>query len=124
VPWLFATARGALANRHRAARRRRALTAKLAAQTSWTNDHPSDLSEVDRRLLDAVAKLPDAEREAFLLVAWDGLDGSRAARAAGCTAATFRMRLHRARRRLRREIAPLHAPTPPVDARSSLEDPR
>ena len=40
------------------------------------------------------------DREALLLTAWEGLSPERAARAAGCSRATFHVRLHRARKRL------------------------
>lgn len=122
LPWLLATARGTLANRHRAARRRRALAERLTAQPANATEHDPGHADVDRRLLAAIAELPEAEREAFLLVAWDGLGGSRAARAAGCSAATFRMRLHRARRRLRRHVQHLDEPTQPAEARTTVED--
>jgi RNA polymerase sigma-70 factor (ECF subfamily) len=50
-----------------------------------------------QRLLDA---LPPKGREALQLVEWEQLDIGTAAQVVGCTAATFRVRLHRARRRL------------------------
>ena len=108
LPWLFVTARKLIANRHRSTVRRGALHAKLSFGPAWAFDQTprSDLSEVDERLLAAIAELPEAEREAFMLVAWDGLDAARASKAAGCSAATFRMRLHRARRRLKQRIGP------------------
>jgi RNA polymerase sigma-70 factor, ECF subfamily len=46
----------------------------------------------------AIAALSKREREALLLVAWEDLDPSRAAQVVGCSAAAFRVRLHRARR--------------------------
>ena len=124
VPWLFATARNVISNRRRSSERRRALGDRLAAEPAWASDpgSPADARGVDRRLLAAIAALPGAEREAFMLTAWDGLDAVRASRAAGCSAATFRMRLHRARRRLRRAIAP-HATASPADV-PTLEDTR
>ena len=103
LPWLFATARGVISNRRRSSLRRRALGTKLALQVATPPDAP-DRDAVDEALLAAIAALPDAEREAFVLVAWDGLDPARAALAAGCADGTFRMRLHRARARLRQEL--------------------
>jgi RNA polymerase sigma factor (sigma-70 family) len=103
LPWLFAAARNVVANRRRSRARRRALDDKLAHAGSSPEDGPAVL-EVDARLLAAIRRLPESEREAFMLVAWDGLDHARAARAAGCTPAAFRVRLHRARRRLRNEV--------------------
>lgn len=104
LPWLFATTRGVIANRRRSATRRRALDEKLATQVPPAPERP-DRDPIDGALLEAIAALPDAEREAFMLVAWDGLDPGRAADAAGCGAGAFRMRLHRARGQLRRQLA-------------------
>lgn len=121
LPWLFVTARNLIANRHRSTERRGALYDKLKAQAPiWSQQATHDLANVDRRLLDAISELSDAEREAFMLVAWDGLDSRRASRAAGCSAATFRMRLHRARRRLRSQLE--NRPFVQPDAIPTLEE--
>jgi DNA-directed RNA polymerase specialized sigma24 family protein len=53
-----------------------------------------------RAALEALALLPPKEREALQLCAWEGLSPWDAARVAGCTAGAFRVRLHRARRKL------------------------
>jgi RNA polymerase sigma-70 factor (ECF subfamily) len=47
-----------------------------------------------------MTSLSEREREALLLVAWEGLDSRRAAQVVGCSPAAFRVRLHRARRRV------------------------
>jgi RNA polymerase sigma factor (sigma-70 family) len=126
LPWLFVTARKLIANRHRSTERRGALHQKLVAGPAWDLEQSprSDLSEVDERLLAAITELPDAEREAFMLVAWDGLDPTRASRAAGCSAATFRMRLHRARRRLKQELGPERPFVQVAEIHTSLEESR
>jgi RNA polymerase sigma-70 factor (ECF subfamily) len=99
LPWLLAVARRVLANHLRGERRRGALATRLQSlalpEPGW--EPPAEMSE---RLADAIRSLSAREREALLLVAWDGLDPSRAAVVAGCTAATFRARLHRARKRV------------------------
>jgi RNA polymerase sigma factor (sigma-70 family) len=69
-----------------------------------------------REVLAALAELPAKEREALQLCAWEGLTPAQAARVAGCTAAAFRVRLHRARRRL---TATLDA-TPARDLKEAL----
>jgi RNA polymerase sigma factor (sigma-70 family) len=124
VPWLFVTARRLVANRVRSARRRRALHERVAASSAFVPLVPeTELAEVDQRLLTAIRELPDAEREAFILVAWDDLDPARAARVAGCSPGTFRMRLHRARRRLKQRMA--LRPFPDLTAsRAPVEEPR
>lgn len=52
-----------------------------------------------------MAALTDAEREAVLLVAWDGLTNREAARVAECCVGAFEVRLSRARARLARSMA-------------------
>lgn len=100
LPWLLGVARRQLANQHRAERRRGALAARVGSllprhQAGW--ESPPELTG---RLAAALATLSAREREALLLVAWEGLEPNRAARAAGCTPAAFRVRLHRARQHL------------------------
>jgi RNA polymerase sigma-70 factor, ECF subfamily len=47
-----------------------------------------------------LARLRPDDREVLMLVAWEGLDPSRAAAVLGITPTAFAVRLHRARRRL------------------------
>ena len=53
----------------------------------------------------ALAQLSDADRETLLLTAWEGLEPNEAAVSLGISAPAFRMRLTRARRRLRTAMA-------------------
>ena len=94
LPWLYGVARRVLANQRRATGRRAALVDRVGASTS------SATGACDSPVAAALAALPDADREALLLLAWEGLSSEEAARALGCRPATFRMRAHRARRRL------------------------
>jgi RNA polymerase sigma-70 factor (ECF subfamily) len=52
----------------------------------------------------AFAQLEEHEREVLRLVAWDGLSTREAAGVLECSAAAFRVRLHRARRRLTKHL--------------------
>jgi uncharacterized glyoxalase superfamily protein PhnB len=58
-------------------------------------------SEAAGAVAAAVGELPDAERDALLLVAWEGLTYADAAAALGIPVGTVRSRLNRARGRLR-----------------------
>ncbi len=109
LPWLLGVARRHIANRRRSAHRVNAVTEKLAATIPLPASHPSPALEgpLDNALVRSIRNLPEKEREAFMLVAWDGLDPTQAALVAGCSATTFRVRLHRARSRLKRELAHL-----------------
>jgi RNA polymerase sigma-70 factor (ECF subfamily) len=123
LPWLYGVARRCLANRIRAERREQARRRSVAG---WLPlDPPPGTSELyeqrarSREVLVALSQLPPREREALQLCAWEGLGPSEAARAAGCTGATFRVRLHRARRRL---AALLDAPPEPTTGLQPGED--
>ena len=115
-----------MANRHRSTSRERALADKLKTSPAWRFEpSPTDeLQEIDQRLVSAITDLPAAEREAFLLIAWDGLNPARAAVAADCSPATFRMRLHRARKRLRQQMGDVHSLTPLPELKIPLEENR
>ena len=103
LPWLYGVARKVVANQLRAARRADALVDRLVGDHAAAAEHVAHACAPDPRVLAlhaALARLGERDREALRLVAWEGLDAERAARAAGCTRATFAVRLHRARRRL------------------------
>lgn len=104
LPWLYGIAWRVLANHLRSDRRRGALLDRLrhvrSADPGWTA--PDGLRA---ELAAAIAALSPAEREALLLTAWEGLSTERGARAAGCSGSAFRVRLHRARRHFKAELA-------------------
>jgi DNA-directed RNA polymerase specialized sigma24 family protein len=66
-----------------------------------TADHAVSVV-ADAGLRDALARLSPGDREALLLIGWEGLANDDAARVMGCSAVAFKVRLHRARRRLAR----------------------
>lgn len=93
--------------RRRLRRRRWWQRARLpldAAREATATDADPELRSVQRddarRLMAAVGRLQPAEREALMLIAVHGLDAASGARRLGITASAFRMRTHRARRRL------------------------
>lgn len=106
LPWLYAVARRCLANRQRASRRAHARLVPAAMPANSTVD-TYEQRERAREVLAALAELPPKEREALQLCAWEGLSPADAARVAGCTATAFRVRLHRARRRLTAALDPV-----------------
>jgi len=65
---------------------------------------PAPSVELDAELEDALRSLSAQDREALLLVAWEDLTPTAAAASLGISAAAFRVRLHRARRRLVYEL--------------------
>ncbi|MEU8237044.1 sigma-70 family RNA polymerase sigma factor [Actinoplanes missouriensis] len=111
LPWIYGVARRVLANELRGAQRRRQLEQKVAGHVDdELADHADDVAS-RAALAAAFDRLPETDRETLRLIAWEQLSPRDAATAAQCSFATFAMRLHRARRRLRREMAPAVPPT-------------
>lgn len=111
LPWLYVTARQCLANELRKRERRQrldtALQIEAGAAARDVRDGPADSADAATGQLDvlaALATLPANDQEALRLTEWEDLDHAAAARAAGCSAAAFKVRLHRARRRLARAL--------------------
>jgi RNA polymerase sigma-70 factor (ECF subfamily) len=96
-PWLIGTARNLLLADHR--RRTRVAEPAGRIETSAV-DLIAFRTELDAELKGALLALPEKDREALLLIAWEDLSPSTAAASLGITAAAFRVRLYRARRRL------------------------
>ena len=94
LPWLYATARNLLLAERRA-----------AGRTAESGPEPSvpapEIQELDVQLDRALRSLGPTDRETLLLVAWEDLAPAQAARALGLNPTAFRVRLLRARRRLR-----------------------
>jgi RNA polymerase sigma factor (sigma-70 family) len=111
-PWLLGVARRVLSNQRRGERRRRALDWRLHAIRSAEMFCDEDVGSAGE-VIAALGVLSDLEREALLLVAWEELEPNRAAVAAGCAPATFRVRLYRARRRLAAALAEDRTLEPP-----------
>jgi RNA polymerase sigma factor (sigma-70 family) len=103
-PWLFGIARRVIANQRRGQRRRSALSERLAANASPSpTAHPD---EPPSELARAFASLRESDRELLSLVAWEGLTREELAVALGTSRAATRLRLHRARKRLRDALPP------------------
>lgn len=123
VCWLFGVARNIVANELRSEARKVKSTERVAARRLLDDDDIARLEDrIDaeanaRQLYQAMDDLGDTGRAVLELVAVDGLSVQDAAKALGIRPATARVRLHRARRALRRDInqastdspLPLHA---------------
>jgi RNA polymerase sigma-70 factor, ECF subfamily len=104
--WLLGVARKVIAGQFRSQTRRDALAARLGGTArEHTHDLAAALTDRDEALA-AFATLGERDREVLRLVAWDGLDAAEAAEVLGITRLAFAVRLHRARRRLERELEP------------------
>ena len=106
LPWLLVVARNSIRNRVRSnTRRQRATMNVLALERAAATAAAADELALEREsLIRALGRLTDDQREALLLVAWDGLSAAEAAAVMGCTRATFDVRLHRARKRLQQTL--------------------
>jgi RNA polymerase sigma-70 factor (ECF subfamily) len=102
LPGLYGVARNVVARHHEANRRQH--QARTVLERERRPPDPGQEGD-DPRLWEAWAQLSAADREVLALVAWEELSVADAARAFGCTAPVFSVRLHRARRRLQRLLA-------------------
>lgn len=101
-PWLIATARNlVLADRRR---RDAALQPLDGVEPAAPDELPPPSVDLDPELERALRSVSAHDREALLLVAWEDLTPSAAAASLGISASAFRVRLHRARRRLVYEL--------------------
>lgn len=98
-PWLYATARNLML-----ADARRSTGAAGESHVRPDAEPAPELFELDPLLGAALQSLSRLDREALLLVAWEDLTPTQAARSLGINPAAFRVRLLRARRRLRAKL--------------------
>ena len=114
LPWLYKVARNSLANEERATRRQTRLAERIARRgVEPVPDHAVSVV-ADAGLRQALGRLSAADREALLLIGWEGLDHAAAAQVLGCSAVTFKVRVHRARRRLARLLERADREDPPA----------
>lgn len=102
LPWLISVAHGHVRNHHRSLRRRGSLEQRLALLDKSAHSAPDAGVTASEReeALAVLAAMSESDREALLLVAWEGLTTEQAAEVLGCRPGTLRMRLHRARTRI------------------------
>jgi RNA polymerase sigma-70 factor (ECF subfamily) len=101
-PWLVTTARNLLL----ADRRKRGGAHATLDGFDVAVEGDSPAIGLDPELDAALRRLSEPEREVLLLVAWEDLAAAAAAASLGISQAAFRVRLHRARRRLIAELGP------------------
>jgi RNA polymerase sigma-70 factor, ECF subfamily len=98
-PWLIVTARNLLlAERRREPETGRQPLGDIDLE-ALGEQLPSGL-DLDADLAHGLRVLPEKDRETLLLIAWDDLTPALAAASLGISSVAFRVRLHRARRRL------------------------
>jgi RNA polymerase sigma-70 factor, ECF subfamily len=116
--WLLGIAARCLADQRRSDYRRSELVTRLGTAPELRGDERErveamiDASRLAPAAERALATLTDAEQAMFLLVAHDELPVADAARSLGLTPVAGRVRLARARRKLRAELDPVGHPRP------------
>lgn len=120
-PWLYGIATNVVAKHYRSEARRLRATTRLAARRTLAEEalaeDPAERAvpatdaraRWDRVVAD-IAALPDPERQALLLFAWEELSYEEIADALGIPVGTVRSRLNRARARLTGACQPKPAP--------------
>lgn len=107
LPWLYGVARRVLANQRRGGGRMGRLIEKLRGQRPESPPSPELLvvrREEDAELVAAVNRLSVQDRELLLLANWEELPHAQIGRVLGCSAHAVDQRIHRAVRRLAREL--------------------
>jgi RNA polymerase sigma-70 factor (ECF subfamily) len=110
VAWLFGIARNVVAGERRRQAKELRTAARFRGRELVDEDDLAALHELidsesaARELYRELTRLPDGERAVLELVALDGLSAGEAGRALGIGAVAARVRLHRARRRLRSRL--------------------
>jgi len=94
--WLLTVARRMASNRRRSTRRQRSVSERIASDRPPTQECGSQSSPT----MEAFSELGFVDQQTLALVSWHDLNAREAAEVVGCTHAAFRVRLHRARKRL------------------------
>lgn len=102
--WLYGVARRTIANQRRGELRRARLNERLRAELVDAIGEWAPPDDDSGEAIEALGRLDPRDRELLRLTAWEGLGPGQAATVLGLSAVAARSRLHRARRRLRREL--------------------
>ncbi len=106
-PWLYGIATNLIAHHRRSEARRIHATVRLLTRRPPSDDPTEqvaarlDAADLWPRVAEALAHLPDGERDALLLYAWEELSYDEIATALGVPIGTVRSRINRARQKLR-----------------------
>jgi RNA polymerase sigma-70 factor (ECF subfamily) len=110
LPWLLGVARRTLSTHRRSEQRRAGLRSRLNELGEPPSPDPFRAS--DDAVAQALARLTESDRELLLLIAWDELTPAQASVVMGVKPSTLRVRLLRARRRLRAALAEAQGQSP------------
>lgn len=112
LPWLYGTLRNIVGHEYRRRVRTAARLEKVARNAA--NSTPDAAADDDARDVQrAILNLDAVDRELIWMAYWEELTGEEIAAILGCSHAALRVRLHRARRRLRAALE-TNDPTPSI----------
>lgn len=107
LPWLYVTARNVLANQRRGRFRLSRAMTRLRSDPPPRSMPPETVvvrREQEEKVLEALSRLQPQDREVIQLATWEELPQKTIGTMLGCSDRAVTMRLHRALRRLRREL--------------------
>jgi len=111
LPWLYGIARNVIGNAQRSTYRLQRATSRVALERSadvsvetLTFDDSAQLDHLDAALAASLSRLADDDREALLLMVWEGLTYAQIASVTGVPVGTVRSRIHRARHQVRTSL--------------------
>ena len=123
LPWLLRAASNHVLHARRAEARRARLVDRVELRPDVVSDpaqHIADADSAHEAIRKALTRLAPRDAELMRLLAWEELSLVEAAYVLGCTPVAARVRLHRARRRLREELHTReHAVTPTLDCEAT-----
>ena len=108
-PWLFGIARGVLANRWRSAQRHKRLLGRVSGLAPVPKELPEEQvvrRTEDEEVLSALRRLKVSDREVLMLASWEELTAPEIAHTVGISVSAAEQRLHRAKKRLAKILAP------------------
>jgi len=106
-PWLLVTTVNLSRNARRSTARYRRLLRDLSHPTIVEGPDP-EIDEAGRRIAASIGRLTSVDAALFVLTALEDLSIAEAAQTVGLKPSTARVRLHRARARLREDLQDLH----------------
>ena len=118
--WLFGVARKVLANQYRSQQRRRRLASRFGGMATSAEPSAETITlrnQRDQEVVDALARLNEADREVLALIVWDEVPRETAADMLNISVEAVHKRFQRALRRMERELKRLNghgSTTPPI----------
>jgi RNA polymerase sigma factor (sigma-70 family) len=103
--WLYVTARYVIANYRRRIHRQSAMTTRLADELGHSPLRIEATDEESLVMRFCLSSMSPDDRELLMLAGWEGLSASEIGRVIGCSPTAARIRIHRARARLKSALA-------------------